>query len=116
MPDLTLRDKPMGVTFIIVLFTLMGLINIGTAFLTLKEAGQLPWFLLPVSTVASAVLFLIGIFQLFTAYTVWAKEPIAKVLVILFTVFGLLSFPIGTVLSIITLVILFTPEVKAYLS
>lgn len=114
-----LKDKPMGVIFLILLFCVMGGINILAGIFS-ALAWDLTWVTNTfqifggVLLLASLILILLGIFQLAVAYGIYEREPWAKISVMLFAILGLLSFPVGTILSIIILILLFTPEVKTY--
>lgn len=112
-----LKNKPTGVTVLIALFTILGVLNIlsGAAIFGLSGVfGGLGLILGSFIPVAGVALILIGLFQLVTAYGIYEAEPWSKIAAIIFAVLGILSFPIGTILSIIILIILFQPETQAY--
>ena len=111
------KNMPLGVEFLAAVFVIAGLLNIlSGAFPTsvIAPINSYKWF--ATSTLAGMFIVIVGLFQEITALAVVEKEGYAKHLSIIFALIGLLSFPIGTIFSLIAIVLLFTPEVKGYLS
>ena len=107
--------RPSGVTTLAVLYWLGAIVAIlgGSAYV----AGVL--YFLPLGStallwIAGAVLIAIGILDVVIGWGLWSLRKWARTSAIVLAVVGLISFPVGTVISIITLWYLFKPEIKAY--
>jgi len=61
-----------------------------------------------------AVLIAIGILDIIIGWGLWSLRKWARTVAIVLAVIGLISFPIGTIISIITLWYLFKPEIKTW--
>ena len=59
-----------------------------------------------------AIYVIVGLIDFLIAYGLWTLKPWARIVAIIFAIIGLLSFPIGTIISIIILWYLFKPEIK----
>ena len=97
-----------GVTILAVLYWLSAVVAIlgGLAYL-------LPLTFLTLLWILGAVLIAIGILDIAIGWGLWTLKKWARTVAIVLAVIGLISFPIGTVISIITLWYLFKPEIKA---
>jgi len=60
-----------------------------------------------------AVLIVIGILDIMIGWGLWNLKKWPRAIAIVLAIIGFISFPIGTVISIITLWYLFKPEIKA---
>jgi len=75
-------------------------------------------YLLPIAFLAffwivGEVLIVIGILDIVIGWGLWNLKRWARTFAIVLAVIGLIGFPIGTVISIVTLWYLFKPEIKA---
>jgi hypothetical protein len=108
------EDKPGGIVLLAILYGLGGLgwlglggmLTAGGGFLGLDEGGGL-------LAALGAIGIIIGLIYFLIAWGLWTLKPWARMMAIIFAVIGLLSFPVGTVISIIILWYLFKPEIKA---
>jgi len=109
------KKRPTGVTILAVLYVLHGLFwlsMIPAISYVVEQAGvEFPVEVSAICWGLSAVIMLIyfGI-----AYGLLKGLGWARVVAIILAVFGLLNFPIGTIISIIILIYLFKDDVKAY--
>ena len=107
------RERPAGVTVLAVLYIIEGLSFllfplIGTMVLSFILGDVAP-------TVMCWIIFAIpALICILVAVGLLGGKGWARTLALLFAIIGLLSVPLGTIMSIIILVYLFKPEVKAY--
>lgn len=106
--------RPSGVTILAVLYWLSAVAAIlgGLAYV----AGLLyflPSAFLALFWVLGAVLIAIGVLDIVIGWGLWTFKKWARTVAIILAIIGLISFPIGTVISVITLWYLFRPEIKA---
>lgn len=114
-----MRNKPLGINILVIMFAVMGIMNIFTGLFTASAAttlSALSWiFVGPLLTVFGLAVFLLGVLQLYTAYGIYERKPWARLAIIVFAVLGLFAFPLGTIISLIILILLISPEVRSYL-
>jgi len=112
VPRITVR--PSGVTILAVLYWLSAIIAIlgGLAYVA-GIALLLPLGFLAILWVLGVALIVIGVLDILIGWGLWNLKRWARTVAIVLAVIGLISFPIGTVISIITLWYLFKPEIKA---
>ena len=112
VPRITIR--PSGVTILAVLYWLSAIVAVlgGLAYI-----GGMLYFLPPLFLaffwVLGSVLIAVGLVDLVIGWGLWNLKKWARTLAIVLAVIGLISFPIGTIISIITLWYLFKAEIKA---
>ena len=112
VPRITVR--PSGLTILAVLYWLSAIIAIlgGLAYVA-GIALLLPLGFLAIFWVLGVALIVIGVLDIVIGWGLWNLKRWARTVAIVLAVIGLISFPIGTVISIITLWYLFKPEIKA---
>ena len=106
--------RPSGITVLAVLYWLSAIVAIlgGLTY----SSGLLyfvPLAFLALFWIVGAVLIVIGILDIVIGWGLWSLRKWARTVAIVLAIVGLISFPIGTVISIITLWYLFKPEIKA---
>jgi len=106
--------RPSGVTILAVLYWLSAIVAIlgGLAYVA-GMAYLLPLAFLALFWIVGGVLIVIGILDIVIGWGVWSLRKWARTVAIVLAIVGLISFPIGTIISIITLWYLFKPEIKA---
>jgi len=112
VPRISIR--PSGVTILAVLYWLSAIVAIlgGLAYVA-GVSYFVPLAFLTLLWIVGAVLIAIGVLDILIGWGLWSLRKWARTVAIVLAVVGLISFPIGTVISIITLWYLFKPEVKA---
>ncbi|MFH1751777.1 MAG: hypothetical protein ABH821_02465 [archaeon] len=123
-----MAEKPIGITFNMILFVLSGimalvagivLIGLG-GFLASIPTDQMTGMMTPellgsLGTVIGAVMIIIGIISFVIAKGIWDGKNWARIIGTVLAIFGLLSIPIGTIISIIQLYFFwFHKKTKAY--
>ncbi len=107
------RSMPFGVAIIGSLEVVAGLIIILMSF---------PLFFLPLRFnhyfifigLGSTIILIIGLIQLLIGIGFLSGSNFARIITIIFSIFDLFVFPIGTIIGIIMLIYLFSPGVVAY--
>ncbi|GEM_PF-1074267 len=108
-------QRPTGITILAVLYILEGLMVLATPiFMTVLLGGTAGTEGLKISGACWAVFGVLALIYLLIAYGLLKGQSWARIVAIIFAIFGLLNFPIGTIISIIILIYLFKPEVKAW--
>jgi hypothetical protein len=112
--DPGLRVRPPLVTVLAVLkvVTALGLFVIGSAFLGLT--GNAPDR--AVAVPLAVVIFGSGALALACAYGLWTLRPFGRYLQLAFSCFGLIGFPLQTIISILILVYMFNEGVRVLFS
>ena len=113
------RERPFGVTLLGILYLLNGLLwlimpflfglilegfvgdYIGIEFAALTLVCWIPFIII------ALIYFLI-------AWGLFEGKGWARIIAIILAIFGLLNFPIGTIINLIILIYLFNADVKAY--
>ena len=111
------NKKPTGIYLITGIFALMGLWNIISGALLMTSSNLLATYstyLIGIGMLAGVFILMFGIVQFVVAYGVWMKESWAEPAVIFMAILGLFLIPVGTLLSLIVIVALFTKDVKSY--
>ncbi len=118
------RERPLGITILAILYAIDGIYCLLAAFLVSSTfgfitdiVGNLPMVGDIVDTVnlcLMIVLILIAIFYFLIALGMLKGQNWARRMGIIFAIFGLINIPIGTIISIIILIYLFKPDIKAY--
>lgn len=111
-------NKPTGISLIVTLLGFAGFWNIlvgaglviSSSFLSSINIIDLTGL----GILAGILIAIFGLLQLATAIGVYTNESWAKPAVILLAVIGLFSIPVGTILSIIIIALLFNKEVDNY--
>jgi len=113
VPRITVR--PSGLTILAVLYWLSAIaaILVGLAYVA-GITYLVPLAFLSVFWILGAVLIALGILDIMIGWSLWSLKKWARTVAIVLAVVGLISFPIGTVISIVTLWYLFKPEIKAF--
>ena len=112
-------ERPLLVRFLIAVFAIAGLLNIIAGALIWSSSSLLSaykWITTSAVVLTSMIAVIVGLFQIVTAMAIWERESYASTLAIIFSLIGLFSFPLGTILSVIAIVLLFSKEVRAYLT
>ena len=99
--------KPMSIVILALLYALAGLINIITGPIYLMAAG------LGIIKGLGILIIIIGILYFLLAWGLWTMKSWVKTRGMLPPIIGLLAFPIGTIISIILIILwlLFKQEV-----
>ena len=106
--------RPTGVSILAVLYIVQGLISLGMGILFGSALHSLTSGLFGgFGYLFSGYFLIVAIFYFVIAWGLWHLRTWARWAAMIGAVFGLLSFPLGTLLSIIMLWYLFRPEVKA---
>ena len=106
--------RPSGIAILAVLYWLSAVIAIlgGLAYFS----GLLyfvPLAFLAQFWIVDGVLIIIGILDIVIGWSLWNLKRWARTVAIVLAIVGLISFPIGTVISIVALWYLFKPEIEA---
>ncbi len=105
------KERPTSITILAILYILAGVMWIGMgAFFGIVGLDFLP----ALGAICFAVPAILGVLYLVIAIGLWTGQNWARMVAIIFAVIGLLGFPIGTIISIIILILLFKDNVKAY--
>jgi len=112
-----MAEKPFAIEFASVLFAITGIFTIagGLALPSISNLIGYSW-IQSYTMWINVVAIIIGVFEMATAYAIWTKEDYAKTMAIIFSILGLFAFPVGTLLMIIAIIMLMTPEARHYLS
>jgi len=106
--------RPSGVTILAVLYWLSAIVAIlGGLVYVAGMAYLLPLAFLALFWIVGGALIVIGILDIVIGWGLWSLRKWARTAAIVLAVVGLISFPIGTIISIIILWYLFKPEIKA---
>ena len=117
------KERPTGVTILAVLYMISGISVLIGGYLVGVILGD---FLDSLSSLSGGevdaglpmmcwvVFIVIALFYFIIAFGLLKGQKWARTLAILFAIIGLINIPIGTIISIIILIYLFKPEVKAY--
>ena len=104
------KERPMGVTILAVLYIIQGIILMTSPFLLSSMLG----FDLMGNAMCFAPFIIIGLIPFLIGYGLWEGMDWARILAFIFAIIGLIAIPIGTIISIIIIIYLRKPEVKAY--
>lgn len=105
-------QRPFGVLILAVLYMIQGVLMLVSAFTFTAMVGELLEFA-PLFGVCTIVFIILGILYFLIGYGLYALQSWARIAAIIFAIIGLINVPIGTIISIIILIYLFKPEVKA---
>ncbi len=106
-------EKPAGIVVLAVLYIIEGLVGIATGAVIWGGSSALGFgFAKGLGAALGAIIIIIGLIDFLVGYGLWTLKPWARTVAIVFAVIGLISFPIGTIISIIVLWYLFKPEIK----
>ena len=107
--------RPSGITILAVLYWLGAIIAIvgGLAYFSVLVYFVPPAFL-ALFRMVGAVLILIAILDIVIGWGLWNLKRWARTVAIVLAIVGLINFPIGTAISIITLWYLFKSDIKAF--
>ncbi len=117
------KERPTGVTILAVLYMIGGISVLIGGFLISIILGD---FMSSMSSLGGVevdaglpmicwvVFLVIALFYFLIAFGLLKGKKWARTLAIIFAIIGLINIPIGTIISIIILIYLFKPEVKAY--
>jgi hypothetical protein len=97
--------RPTGVVILAILEAISGVFSLISG-----AVGSI----LPFGTVLGTVLILIGLLELFMAWSLYNGKSWARIAAIIIAIIGLLAIPIGTIISIIILYYLTRPNVKMF--
>jgi hypothetical protein len=101
--------RPTGVSILAVLYFINGIAAMAGFFLFAVFFARIPG----IALICGAIGILIGVFDFLVGWGLWTLAPWAHTAALVLAIIGLLFFPIGTVISIIILIYLFQPEIKA---
>lgn len=110
------KQRPAGVTVLAILSFIQGIVAIVGGFLVaavLASVGGGGPETAAFFAICSGVIILIGLIDFILGYGLWILAPWAWTVSVIFAILGLINFPIGTIISIIILIYLFKPEIKA---
>lgn len=99
------KEKPGGIVILAILYILSGIFALGGGAITFGLGEG-------VLAAVGGFLIIVGVIDFAIAFGLWNLQPWARTVAIVFAIIGLLSFPIGTIISIIILWYLFKPEIK----
>ena len=120
-PAPMIKERPTGVTVLAVLYFIQGLMMMATGYIVDSmfsdmfsimgdlggaDTGGLNLMCILPFVILGLVYFLIG-------FGLLKMKGWARTVAIIFAIIGLIGVPIGTIISIIILIYLFKPEVKA---
>ncbi len=106
-------ERPGGITILAILYILGGLFALAGGAMMLSGGSMFGNALGgTILTAVGAIYVIVGLIDFVVAYGLWNLQPWARTVAIVFAIIGLLSFPIGTIISIIILWYLFKPEIK----
>ena len=117
------RERPFGVTILAVLYMLQGLLMLAvpfiigaifSSFLEIPGTDGVDDAFLGVGLLCFAVFLIIALICFLIAWGLFKGAGWARVIAIILAIIGLINIPIGTIISIIILIYLFKPEVKAW--
>jgi hypothetical protein len=117
MPAPAPRERPFGVTLLAILYFLEGLIFLAVPLLWEMAMDMMPIevdILSDVGLCVWIVFIVIALIYFLIALGLLKGMGWARIVAIIFAIIGLLNIPIGTIISIIILIYLFKPEVKAW--
>ena len=109
VPGAPPRVRPTGVSILAVLYFIDGILTIVSGLLVASLFSFFPALFL----ICGAVGVVIGLLFFLVGWGLWTLQPWARTAAIILAILGLFNFPIGTVISIIVLIYLFQPEIKA---
>jgi len=113
-----MNGRPLVIKFLTAAFAIAGLINLLALIAPACFASMagFSWLINTTDILATAILAIIGIFQLITAWTIYEKEEYASDLAILFAILGLFSYPAGTILMALSIIMMATSDARQWLS
>ena len=124
MPMAAPRERPFGVTLLAILYAIEGLYCLVAAFIVSSMfswmtdiVGDLPMvgdIMDSVELCLMVVLIIIALFYFLVALGMLKGQGWARGVGIIFAIIGLINIPVGTIISIIILIYLYRPEVKAW--
>jgi len=101
--------RPSGVTILAVLYFIIGIVAMIGFFLLAYLLASAPG----IALICGGIGILIGVFDFLVGWGLLTLQPWAHTAAIVLAIIQLFNFPIGTILSIIILIYLFQPEIKA---
>jgi len=101
--------RPAGVTILAVLYFIIGIAAMIGFFLLAYFLASAPG----IALICGGIGILIGVFDFLVGWGLLTLQPWAHTAAIVLAIIQLFNFPIGTILSIIILIYLFQPEIKA---
>jgi len=112
-----MNGKPLIAKYLTAIFLIAGIVSIvAAAFPDYSGMANYEWICPSLGVFSTAILLIIGIFQLVTSYAVYVRESYAGDLAILFSILGLFAYPLGTLLSVFAIFGLLTKDARTYLS
>ncbi len=120
-PVMAPKERPTGVTVLAVLYFIQGIMMMVTGYLIDSMFGDMFSLLGDLSGSGDGGLgmmcilpfVILGIFYFIIGLGLLGMKGWSRKLAIVFAIIGLIGVPIGTIISIIILIYLFKPEVKA---
>lgn len=113
-----MNGKPLVIKFLAGAFAIAGLVNI-LALAMPDYFGGMAGFSWLIGTttdiIATTILAIIGIFQLITAWAVYEGENYAGDLAVTFGILGLFSYPLGTLLMVLSIIMMATSDARQWL-
>jgi len=115
------QQKPAGVSVLSILSFISGVFWIIGAVVVFAIFGGLfigptdptGGGLLTIAAICSGAFFLFGVVAFVIGWGLWTLQGWAWTVAVIFAIIGLINFPIGTIISVIILLYLFKPEIKA---
>ena len=118
MPPGKPEKRPTGVTVLGILYVISGLMVLMSAVMFTAVMGD---FGIPdlemfdnMLMICLSIVVIVALIYILIAVGLFKGARWARVLAIVFAILGLFNIPIGTIISIIILIYLFKPEVKAW--
>ena len=119
-PAPALNERPTGVTVLAVLYFIQGIMMMATGYIIDSMFGDLLSFMSDLGGTSDGLgmmcilpFIILGIFYFIIGLGLLGMKGWSRKLAIVFAIIGLIGVPIGTIISIIILIYLFKPEVKA---
>ena len=120
-PAAALNERPTGVTVLAVLYFIQSIMMMATGFIIDSMfSGMFDLFAsLPGSTgdglgmLCILPFIILGLVYFLIGFGLLKMKGWARTVAIVFAIIGLIGIPIGTIISIIILIYLFKPEIKA---
>ncbi len=121
LPAPMTKERPTGVTVLAVLYFIQGLMMMATGYIIDSMFGDMLSFMGDIGGADTGGLNLIcilpfvilGLVCFLIGFGLLKMKGWARTIAIVFAIIGLIGVPIGTIISIIILIYLFKPEVKA---
>ncbi len=120
-PAPAMNERPTGVTVLAILYFIQGIMMMASGYIIDSVFGSLFDILGDLGggtgdglgMLCILPFVILGIFYFIIGFGLWNVKGWARKVAIVFAIIGLIGIPIGTIISIIILIYLFKPEVKA---